>query len=107
MNIVDAPKTGTFQMRINPEVKKQVESLYAKCGMTFGMTLTDAVNAFFQQSLNVGGLPFLMNQNSEEVIRQQAIALLLADIKAGEDSVKSESDWISEEDMLIEFGVQA
>ena len=50
MNIVDAPKTGTFQMRINPEVKKQVESLYAKCGMT----LTDAVNAFFQQSLNVG-----------------------------------------------------
>ena len=82
MNIVDAPKTGTFQMRINPEVKKQVESLYAKCGMT----LTDAVNAFFQQSLNVGGLPF---------------------IKAGEDSVKSESDWISEEDMLIEFGVQA
>ena len=94
MNIVDAPKTGTFQMRINPEVK---------CGMT----LTDAVNAFFQQSLNVGGLPFLMNQNSEEVIRQQAIALLLAEIKAGEDSVKSESDWISEEDMLSEFGVQA
>ena len=52
MNIVDAPKTGTFQMRINPEV-------------------------------------------------------LLAEIKAGEDSVKSESDWISEEDMLSEFGVQA
>ena len=103
MNIVDAPKTGTFQMRINPEVKKQVESLYAKCGMT----LTDAVNAFFQQSLNVCGLPFLMNQNSEEVIRQQAIALLLAEIKAGEDSVKSESDWISEEEMLTEFGVQA
>ena len=40
-------------------------------------------------------------------MRQQAIALLLADIKAGEDSVKSESDWISEEDMLSEFGVQA
>ena len=48
-----------------------------------------------------------MNQNSEEVMRQQAIALLLAEIKAGEDSVKSESDWISEEDMLSEFGVQA
>ena len=48
MSIVDAPKTGTFQMRINPEIKKQVESIYAKCGMT----LTDAVNAFFQQSLN-------------------------------------------------------
>ena len=102
MNITEAPKTGTFQMRINPEIKQQVENLYAKCGMT----LTDAVNAFFQQSLNVGGLPFLMNQNSKEVIRQQAIALLLADIKAGEDSVKSESDWVSEEDMLSEFGVE-
>lgn len=102
MNIIEAPKTGTFQMRINPEVKKQVESLYAKCGMT----LTDAVNAFFQQSLNVGGLPFLMNENSKVVIRQQAIALLMAEIKAGEDSVKSESDWITEEELLSEFGVQ-
>ena len=103
MNITEAPKTGTFQMRINPEIKKQVESLYAKCGMT----LTDAVNAFFQQSLNVGGLPFLLNQNSSDVIRRQAVALLLAEIKAGEDSVKSDSDWISEEEMLSEFEIQS
>lgn len=71
------------------------------------MILTDAVNAFFRQSLNESGLPYKMNQNSEEVIRQKAIALLMADIKAGEDSVKSELVWISEEDMLTEFGVQA
>ena len=103
MNIIGAPKTGTFQMRINPEIKKQVENLYAKCGMT----LTDAVNAFFQQSLNVGGLPFLMNQNSKETLRQQAIELLLLEIAIGEKSVSSEADWISEEDMLSEFGVQA
>ena len=103
MNNIDAPKTGTFQMRINPEIKKQVENLYAKCGMT----LTDAVNAFFQQSLNVGGLPFLMNQNSKETLRQQAIELLLLEIAIGEKSVSSEADWISEEDMLSEFGVQA
>ena len=103
MNIIGAPKTGTFQMRINPEIKKQLENLYAKCGMT----LTDAVNAFFQQSLNVGGLPFLMNQNSKETLRQQAIELLLSEIAIGEKSVSSEADWISEEDMLSEFGVQA
>lgn len=103
MNITEAPKTGTFQMRINPEIKKQVEALYAKCGMT----LTDAVNAFFQQSLNVGGLPFLMNQNSSEAIRQQAAALLMAEIKVGEDSVRSDADWISEEAMMSEFGVQS
>ena len=103
MNIIDAPKTGTFQMRINPEIKKQLENLYAKCGMT----LTDAVNAFFQQSLNVGGLPFLMNQNSKETLRQQALEILLLEIAIGERSVSSEADWISEEDMLSEFGVQA
>lgn len=48
-----------------------------------------------------------MNQNSKEAIREQAIALLLAEIRTGEESVKSEADWILEEDMLSEFGVQA
>lgn len=32
MNIIEAPKTGTFQMRINPAVKKLLENLYAKWG---------------------------------------------------------------------------
>ena len=56
LSVASAPKTATFQMRINPEIKKEVEDLYAASGMTF----TDAVNAFIQQSLNVGGLPFLV-----------------------------------------------
>ena len=42
LNVIDSPKTATFQMRINPQVKKEVESIYANCGMT----LTDAFNAF-------------------------------------------------------------
>ena len=100
INVTNAPKTATFQMRINPDVKKEVESIYANCGMT----LTDAFNAFLQQTINVGGLPFIVNQNSAEVLKQQAIALLMAELKAGEDSVKSDADWISEEAMLSEFG---
>ena len=43
--VATAPKTGTFQMRINPEIKKEVERIYENCGMT----LTDAINAFLQQ----------------------------------------------------------
>ena len=39
MNIASMPKTSSFQMRINPEVKKRAEEIYANCGMT----LTDAV----------------------------------------------------------------
>ncbi len=99
-SVATAPKTGTFQMRINPDIKKQVEELYADCGMTF----TDAVNAFIQQSLNVGGLPFLVTQNSKEALREQALVLLMTELRKGEVSVKSESDWISEEAMLSEFG---
>ena len=105
LNVATAPKNGTFQMRINPEInpeiKDRVERIYANCGMT----LTDAINTFLQQSINVGGLPFLVTQNSKEALRQQAITMLMQELKKGEDSVKSETDWISEEDLAAEFGV--
>ena len=102
LNVATAPKNGTFQMRINPEIKEQVEKIYADCGMT----LTDAINTFLQQSINVGGLPFLVTQNSREALRQQAAAMLMYELRKGDDSVKTESDWVSEEDMVAEFGVQ-
>lgn len=101
LNVAIAPKTGTFQMRINPEIKKQVEEIYANCGMT----LTDAVNVFFQQSLNIGGLPFLVTQNSKEAIYAQAVSVLMEELQRGEDSVQAKEDWISEEEMLSGFGV--
>ena len=100
MNDSSMPKTSSFQMRINPEVKKRLEEIYANCGMT----LTDAVNVFIQQSINVEGLPFLVTQSSKEALREQAIALLMTELKKGEDSVRSDTDWISEEEMLAEFG---
>ncbi|MCD8087359.1 MAG: type II toxin-antitoxin system RelB/DinJ family antitoxin [Oscillospiraceae bacterium] len=100
LSVVTAPKTGTFQMRINPEIKKQVEKVYAACGMT----LTDAVNTFIQQSLNVGGLPFLVTQDSKEALREQAITMLAKELQKREVSAQSEADWISEETMLEEFG---
>lgn len=101
LSVATAPKTATFQVRINPEIKAYVEELYAKSGMT----LTDAFNAFLQQSMNVEGLPFLVTPNSKEVLRQQAIAQLMLELQAGEDSVQSEADWISEDDIMKEFGV--
>ena len=67
LNVMNAPKTGTFQMRINPEIKAQVEQIYEKSGLT----LTDAINCFLQQSINVGGLPFVVTQNSQEALRKR------------------------------------
>ena len=101
LNVMSAPKTGTFQMRINPEIKAQVEQIYEKSGLT----LTDAINCFLQQSINVGGLPFVVTQNSQEALRNVAIAQLMTEIRKGRDSVKAESDWVSEEEMRARLGL--
>ena len=101
LNVMNAPKTSTFQMRINPEIKNQAEQLFQNCGMT----LTDAINVFIQQSMNVGGMPFIVTQNSQEALKDQAIARLMSEIQKGRDSVRSESDWVSEEEMLAHFGI--
>ena len=62
LSITSAPKTATFQMRINPEVKQRMEEIYARQGLSF----TDAVNIFIQQSLNMEGLPFLASPENAE-----------------------------------------
>lgn len=100
LSVANAPKTTMFQMRINPEVKECVEDIYARCGMT----LTDAINVFIQQSINAEGMPLIITKNSKEAIKEQATAILMKELNKGELSVKSEKDWVSEEDILAEFG---
>lgn len=100
-SVTNLPKTATFQMRINPEVKAKVENIYAHCGMT----LTDAVNIFIQQSINIGGMPLLVTQNSKEALKQQAIAILMNELKKGEESVKNNSDVIDIDDVAKDFGI--
>lgn len=100
LNVVAAPKDTTFQVRINSEIKKKVEEIYAKAGMT----LTDAFNSFLQQSINVEGLPFLATQNSKEAMKEQALAMLLMDLKRAEERADKEG-WISAEDLERELGV--
>ena len=99
MSVATAPKTATFQMRINPQIKSDVEAIYAKVGMT----LTDAFNIFLQQTLNVQGLPLLATADSKTAIKEQAKVLLMMELQKGLDSAEREG-WISEEDMWKEFG---
>jgi len=100
LNVVTAPKDTTFQVRINSEIKKTVEAIYARTGMT----LTDAFNTFLQQSINVEGLPFLVTQNSKEVMREQAVALLMMDLKRAEERADREG-WIDANDLAKELGL--
>ena len=100
LNVAMAPKDSTFQVRMNSEIKKAVEEIYARTGMT----LTDAFNAFIQQSLNVEGLPFLATQNSREALKEQALAMLMLDLKRAEERAEKEG-WIDAEDLERELGV--
>ena len=101
INVTTAPKTTTFQMRINPDVKQQVEEIYARQGLTF----TDAVNIFIQQSLNMGGLPFLASPENEAYMKSKAMRRLLDEVQKGWDSAERDG-WVSEEDAYRLLGVE-
>ena len=100
LNIATAPKDSTLQVRINSEIKKTVEEIYARTGMT----LTDAFNTFIQQSINVEGLPFIVTKNSKEALREQAIAMLMMDLKRAEERADKEG-WVDADELEKELGV--
>ena len=93
-------KTSSFQMRINPEIKKRAEELYAG----YGLTLTDAVNIFIQQSLNAKGLPFLMSPENETYLKGRAMERLMQETEKGFKSAE-ERGWTSLEDVEARFGI--
>lgn len=93
-------KSSTFQMRINPEVKKEAENVFS----TYGLTLTDAVNIFLQQSIHEGGLPFLLSPENQEYQKTKAVRRLLAEVQKGWDSAEK-TGWMSLEDVERELGI--
>lgn len=97
-NIVSSAKTDMFRIRINPVLRKQLEDVYGKNGLT----LTDAVNVFFQQSLNAGGFPFEVNENNAEIIKAKAIARLMKELKAAQEDATIHS----EDEVYAMFGVE-
>ncbi len=97
--IVNEPKTGTLQLRINPEYKAQVETLFLECGMT----LTEAINIFLQMSLKVGGLPFAVNRNPSMVVDDRAFAYLDSEYRKGLASSEKDGSWMSEEDVRSRY----
>lgn len=89
MDVISSAKTDMFRMRINPEVRQNLEAVYAKNGLT----LTDAVNVFFQQSLNAGGFPFQVTEGNAELIKAKALNRLMKELNKGiSDSVSYSED---------------
>lgn len=98
--VATAPKTATFQFRINPDIRERAESVFASCGLS----LTDAINIFIQQSLNVEGLPFVVTTKPKAAKLEQAVERLMAEINVGIESAARDG-WVDEKDILAEFGV--
>lgn len=90
-------KTSVLNIRVEPETKKEIEELYSK----FGITVSDAVNIFFHQSLMQGGLPFQM-----QVPSRQFNAETIEAMKEGEKIIKAgESRFENVDDMFKDLGI--
>lgn len=93
-------KTATFQVRINPEYKSELEQICDKNGYS----LTDAVNMLFAQMKIAGGLPFMLSAENSAYMQKKAEERFFAEMKKGFDSGEREG-WISEEDVYKRFGI--
>ena len=98
MDVVSSAKTDMFRMRINPEIRSRLERVYAQNGLS----LTDAVNVFFQQSLNAGGLPFQATEDNAALIQAKALSRLMKELEAGLTDPVS----YSEDDVYRMLGVE-
>lgn len=83
---------ATLQIRMNSDLKAEVEELYRNLGTSFA----EAVRIFAQQSLREGGMPFRPTLKAwEDMTAQEVDAKLLrseADIAAGRGYSQDELD---------------
>ena len=83
---------ATLQIRMNSDLKAQVEELYRSMGTSFA----EAVRIFAQQSLREGGMPFRPTLKAwEDMTAQEINAKLLQsedDIAAGRVCTQDELD---------------
>ena len=76
---VVSPKNTVFQLRMNKDVKDAAEELFSRCGLT----LSDALNLFIQQSLNHEGIPFEISGQTRKMTREEAVQTLLSELEKG------------------------
>ena len=91
-----------IRKNLSPEIKQRAEQLYA----SYGLNLTDAINIFIQQSLNMEGLPFLLSPENEEYMKNKALKRLMAELDAGWKSAE-QGRWVSEEEAMRRLELDA
>ncbi len=90
-----ANATTNLNIRLDVELKKQAEELFAE----FGMNMTTAVNIFLRQAVREGSIPFAIKLNVPNA--ETATAM-----KEGEDIIKSgKSRFNNTEEMFKDLGI--
>ena len=88
---------STLQVRMNSDLKANVEALYKSLGTSFA----EAVRIFAQQSLREGGMPFVPSLRSWDELSQEEINSHLqksaADVLSGKIITQSQLDIKMEE----------
>lgn len=97
-NVASSTKTDTFRFRINPDVRKQVEEIYSRTGLS----LTQAINIFIRQSINAGGLPFQATEDNAELLRVKSMVRLMKELDAG----KRSGEPMTEEEVYNKLGIE-
>ena len=87
-NVINAQKDDVFRIRMNSEIKNELEEVFAKNGLT----LTDAVNVFFQQALNTGGFPVSVTEDNAENMKAKALTKLIKELEIGMNCTESYSE---------------
>jgi len=85
-------KTSSMYIRIDPEIKKEVELIYKR----YGMSLTDAINIFIYQSRNVGGLPFNLRVEDGQSKSKPEISPSMTSIRGKYKGIISSDDFIAQ-----------
>ena len=83
-------KDASLYIRIDPQVKADVEAIYTR----YGLSLTDAINIFLYQSRNIGGLPFDLRPSAPNTDT-------LAAMKEGDEIIKSGNGRFKNADDLL------
>jgi DNA-damage-inducible protein J len=86
-------KTANIYLRLDPQVKADVETIYSR----YGMTITEAVTIFLHQSRNVGGLPFDLRPetpNSATLAAMQEVEDMINGKKPRHGSFKNADDFL-------------
>lgn len=85
-------KTGYMSLRIDPEVKADLEQIYGG----YGLSVTEAINIFLYTSRQIGGLPFDLRPatpNSETI---EAMRESNEMMQAGKSRFSSVEDMLAE-----------